>query len=308
MATTIAAGHVAVTAGSSIPVTSRAANLVYRKSASQPRLIRCNAKGVQGERSSCAESSKNGASLKLSVAAVVVPALAAAFVGSVQPAVQAAEWDKFVLPVESSATTSSTDEPYKDLLEKMKERRAARERKAPSVQAEEPKSDTGASTYSSPFFSPAPVYTPPASPPPPPVVKTVEPAPAPPVDMPSPAQSTPVVEAEKQKTHGFLPLFLTQFLLLVATVGGGFVLITTPDSKWVEVQKTVDGYVAKATPIVEDSWAKAKPVAIQAQQKASEFAETAKPYMVKAWEASKPILKSAQTKAAELFEQATSKK
>lgn len=58
---------------------------------------------------------------------------------------------------------------------------------------------------------------------------------------------------------------------------------------------------------------------IQAQQKASEFAEVAKPYVIKAWEvskplaakaveASKPILKGAQTKAVELFQQATSKK
>lgn len=46
-----------------------------------------------------------------------------------------------------------------------------------------------------------------------------------------------VVATEKLKTHGFLPLFLTQFLLLLATVGGGYVLITTPDSKWEEVQK-----------------------------------------------------------------------
>lgn len=48
-----------------------------------------------------------------------------------------------------------------------------------------------------------------------------------------------VVAAEDQKTHGFLPLFLAQFLFLVATVGGGYVLITTPGSTWDGVQKVL---------------------------------------------------------------------
>lgn len=287
-----------------------------RRAASAGGPIRCNADGLGCDKS-CADSAKKSGPLRLS--AVMVPMLAAAVVGGMQPTVQASEW---VLPVDYTET-SSTDGPYKDLLEKMKERRAAREKKSPTVQAEEKNSDVEAKPYSSPFFAPAPVYTP-STPPvqaPPPVVKAPEPAVANSSleEVVAPVDLNRVVATEKQKTHGFLPLFVAQFLLIVATAGGGFVLITTPDSKWKELQKTVDGYVSKVTPVVENSWTKVSPLATQAQQKASQFVQASKPYVVKAWEvslplaakaveASKPILKGAKTKAVEFFEQATANK
>jgi hypothetical protein len=44
---------------------------------------------------------------------------------------------------------------------------------------------------------------------------------------------------KKQKTHGFLPLFLSQFLLLLATVGVGAALFVLPESKWKEAQEAI---------------------------------------------------------------------
>jgi hypothetical protein len=44
---------------------------------------------------------------------------------------------------------------------------------------------------------------------------------------------------KKQKTHGFLPLFLSQFLLLLATVGVGAALFVLPESKWKEAQEVI---------------------------------------------------------------------
>jgi hypothetical protein len=68
---------------------------------------------------------------------------------------------------------------------------------------------------------------------------------------------------KKQKTHGFLPLFLSQFLLLLATVGVGAALFVLPESKWKEAQEKFDELVEKATPVAEDAYAKAEPVATE---------------------------------------------
>ncbi|KAH9534746.1 hypothetical protein CY35_17G019900 [Sphagnum magellanicum] len=120
---------------------------------------------------------------------------------------------------------------------------------------------------------------------------------------------------KKQKTHGFLPLFLSQFLLLLATVGVGAALFVLPESKWKEAQEKFDELVEKSTPVAEDAYAKAEPVATEAWKKAQVLGEQAKPYVVQLWqgakplaakavEASKPLLREAQLKASDLLQQA----
>lgn len=39
-----------------------------------------------------------------------------------------------------------------------------------------------------------------------------------------------------KKTHGFLPLFVSQFFLLLATVGAGYAIFVLPQSRLKEVQ------------------------------------------------------------------------
>lgn len=122
----------------------------------------------------------------------------------------------------------------------------------------------------------------------------------------------------KKKTHGFLPLFVSQFFFLVATLGIGAVLFVLPEKQLKEIQDKVDDFVDKATPVAEDAYAKAKPLAEQAWAKAQEAGVVAKPYVEKAWEqakpmaakaveASKPLLKEAQVKANELLQEAQKK-
>ncbi|CAK9208907.1 unnamed protein product [Sphagnum troendelagicum] len=148
--------------------------------------------------------------------------------------------------------------------------------------------------------------------------------PAPPIAKEKPVEQkvTPQVAqvgvptiTKKQKTHGFLPLFLSQFLLLLATVGMGAALFVLPESKWKEAQEKFDELVEKATPVAEDAYAKAEPVATEAWKKAQVLGEQAKPYVVQMWqgakplaakavEASKPLLREAQLKASDLLQQA----
>ncbi|KAG0556080.1 hypothetical protein KC19_11G024300 [Ceratodon purpureus] len=122
----------------------------------------------------------------------------------------------------------------------------------------------------------------------------------------------------KKKTHGFLPLFVSQFFFLLATLGVGAVLFVLPEKQLKEIQDKVDDFVDKATPVAEDAYAKAKPLAEQAWVKAQEAGVVAKPYVEKAWEqakpmaakaveASKPLLKEAQVKANELLQEAQKK-
>ncbi|KAJ7522361.1 hypothetical protein O6H91_18G008200 [Diphasiastrum complanatum] len=122
----------------------------------------------------------------------------------------------------------------------------------------------------------------------------------------------------KSETHGFLPLFVSQFLLLLATIGGGGAIFVLSDSYWKDVQKKLDDNLEKASPIVEETYKQLQPLAIQAWEKAQELGMQAKPYVLqalktskpvalKAFEASKPVLKEAQSKATNLFQQAQEK-
>lgn len=122
----------------------------------------------------------------------------------------------------------------------------------------------------------------------------------------------------KKKTHGFLPLFVSQFFFLLATLGVGAVLFVLPEKQLKEIQDKVDEFVDKATPVAEDAYAKAKPLAEKAWMKAQEAGVVAKPYVEKAWEkakpmaakaveASKPLIKEAQVKANELLQEAQKK-
>lgn len=122
----------------------------------------------------------------------------------------------------------------------------------------------------------------------------------------------------KKKTHGFLPLFISQFFLLLATLGVGAVLFVLPEKQLKEIQDKIDEAVDKATPIAEDIYVKGKPLAEKAWVKAQEAGVVAKPYMEKAWEqakpmaakavdASKPLLKEAQAKANQLLQEAQKK-
>lgn len=45
----------------------------------------------------------------------------------------------------------------------------------------------------------------------------------------------------KQRTHGFLPLFVAQFFLLLATLGAGAVLFVLPESQLKEAQDVSTG-------------------------------------------------------------------
>nr|PNR33780.1 hypothetical protein PHYPA_023596 [Physcomitrium patens] len=122
----------------------------------------------------------------------------------------------------------------------------------------------------------------------------------------------------KKKTHGFLPLFVSQFFLLLATLGVGAVLFVLPEKQLKEIQDKIDEAVDKVTPIAEDIYVKGKPFAEKAWVKAQEAGVVAKPYVEKAWEqakpmaakavdASKPLLKEAQAKANELLQEAQKK-
>uniref|UniRef100_A0A7I4C729 Uncharacterized protein n=1 Tax=Physcomitrium patens TaxID=3218 RepID=A0A7I4C729_PHYPA len=122
----------------------------------------------------------------------------------------------------------------------------------------------------------------------------------------------------KKKTHGFLPLFISQFFLLLATLGFGAALLILPENQRKEIQDKVDDFVDKAIPVAEDAYAKAKPLAEQAFVKVKEASVVAKPYVEKAWEqakpmaakqieASKPMLQAAQVKVNELLQEAQKK-
>lgn len=122
----------------------------------------------------------------------------------------------------------------------------------------------------------------------------------------------------KKKTHGFLPLFVSQFFFLLAALGVGAILFVLPEKQLKEIQDKVDDFVDKATPVAEDAYAKAKPYAEKAWVKAQEAGVVAKPYVEKAWEqakplatkaveASKPLLKEAQVKANEFLQEAQKK-
>ena len=50
--------------------------------------------------------------------------------------------------------------------------------------------------------------------------------------LPSSPPPPQVVASVKAKTHGVIPLFLSQFLLLGAFAGGIAALIKLPESKW----------------------------------------------------------------------------
>lgn len=130
--------------------------------------------------------------------------------------------------------------------------------------------------------------------------------------------TSPAVVAKKTRTHGYMPLFLAQFLLLSAVAGISVTIVKVPESSWSKGQEKVNELVADVTPKVEAAWSKAEPIVIKAWDAIKNFAVLSRPYVdkavaqaqpvvLKAVESAKPVVKQGQEKVSELLAQVQAK-
>eukprot|EP00850_Spirogloea_muscicola_P017518 SM000151S01506 [mRNA] locus=s151:338319:341056:+ [translate_table: standard] len=131
-----------------------------------------------------------------------------------------------------------------------------------------------------------------------------------PAPAPAPTPQPPPV-ALPQRTHGFLPLFLAQFLMLAAYGGGVAALVLIPEKQWKTAKQTVGGYTEAVSPAVQGVLGRAQPLAskdfsTKAAPYAAKALESAQPIAFKAWAGAKPLLGKAAQSAGKLLQSAQS--
>eukprot|EP00271_Cylindrocystis_brebissonii_P017852 TRINITY_DN481_c1_g1_i1.p1 TRINITY_DN481_c1_g1~~TRINITY_DN481_c1_g1_i1.p1 ORF type:complete len:343 (+),score=89.28 TRINITY_DN481_c1_g1_i1:93-1121(+) len=92
------------------------------------------------------------------------------------------------------------------------------------------------------------------------------------------------------RSHGYMPLFLSQFLLLAAYGGAVTALLKVPASVWETAQKQVEAAAVKAVPLIDSALEQSKPFVAKAWVAGEAAAVEAKPYVEKAVEAAKPAV------------------
>eukprot|EP00850_Spirogloea_muscicola_P018702 SM000174S03357 [mRNA] locus=s174:128285:131233:- [translate_table: standard] len=125
------------------------------------------------------------------------------------------------------------------------------------------------------------------------------------------SKAAQVKEAAQKKTHGFLPLFLAQILLLAAYGGGVAALVLIPEKQWKIAKQTVGGYTEAVSPAVQGVLGKAQPLAskdfsTKAAPYGAKALESARPIALKAWAGAKPLLGKAARSAGKLLQSAQS--
>ncbi|GAQ82459.1 hypothetical protein KFL_001120030 [Klebsormidium nitens] len=123
------------------------------------------------------------------------------------------------------------------------------------------------------------------------------------------AQETAKEAAKSKKTHGYLPLFLAQFLVLGLYAGAITVAFFLPKSQSEKIEavmndiaKTVGPVFDKVKPLADQAVAAGNKLAKQAQPLVGKAAKEAVPLVRKAVDASKPLVSQAQAKAGEALE------